>query len=47
MGTQKYDINTLKHQINIAKHITTINKGTGMITLVQSRCGTAHINPKQ
>ena len=36
MGTQKYDISTLKHQINIAKHITTLNKGTKIIALVQS-----------
>ena len=47
MGTQKYDINPLKHQINVAKHITTLNKGMGMIALVQSRRGTVHINPKQ
>ena len=47
MGTQKYDISTLKHQINFAKHITTLNKGMGMIALVQSRCGTVHIDPKQ
>ena len=47
MGIQKCDINTLKHQINVAKHITTLNKGMGMIALVQSRRGTAQINPKQ
>ena len=29
MGTQKYDINTLKHQINVAKYITTLNKEWG------------------
>ena len=29
MGTQKYDINTLEHQINDAKHITTLNKRNG------------------
>ena len=34
MGTQKYDINTLKHQINVAKHTTILNKGMGMIALV-------------
>ena len=45
MGTRKM-IYTLKHQINATKHITTLNKGTGMIALVQSRRGTAHINPK-
>ena len=48
MGTQKYDINTLKHQINVAKRITTLNKGMGMmIGLVQSRHGAAHINLEQ
>ena len=47
MGTQKYDISTLKHQINVAKHITTLNKGMGMIALVQSRRIIVHINPKQ
>ena len=45
MGTQKYDISTLKHQINFAKHITRLNKGIGMTALVQSRRGTALINP--
>ena len=44
MGTQKYDINTLKHQINVAKHITTLNKGMGMIALVQFCRGTVHVN---
>ena len=39
---KKYDISTLKHHINIAKHIRTLNKGMGMIALVQSRRGTAH-----
>ena len=47
MGTKKYDINTLTHQFDAAKHITTLNKGMGMIALVQSRCGTAHVNLKQ
>ena len=47
MGTQKYDISTLKHQMNIAKHITTLNKAMGMIASVQSRLGTLHINPEQ
>ena len=47
MSTQKHDINTLKHYINVAKQITTLNKGMGMIALVQSRRGIAHINPKQ
>ena len=47
MDTQKYDINTFNYQINVAKHITTLNKGMGVIALVQSRCGTTHINPKQ
>ena len=46
MGTQKYDISTLKHQINVVKHITTLNKGMGMIALVQSRRDIAHINLK-
>ena len=44
MSTQNNDISALKHQINIAKHITTLNKGMGMIALVQSRRDTAHIN---
>ena len=47
MDTQKYDINTLKHQLNVAEHITTLNKGMDMIALVQSRRDTLHINPKQ
>ena len=47
MGTTKYDISTLKHQIDARKYITTLNKGMGMIALVQSRRGTAQINPKQ
>ena len=47
MGTKKHDINTLKHQIDAAKHITTLNKGMGMIALVQFRRGTAHVNLKQ
>ena len=47
MGTKTNDINTLKHQINVAKYITTLNKGMGMTTLVQSRRDTAHLNPKQ
>ena len=47
MGTQKYDISTLKHQIDVVKHITTLNKGMGMIALVESRRNTVHINPKQ
>ena len=47
MGTQKYDISTLKHQIKVAKHITTLNKGMGMIALVESHRNTVHMNPKQ
>ena len=47
MGIRNYDINSLKHQINVAKHITTLNKGMGMIALVQSRRIIVHINPKQ
>ena len=47
IGTQKYEINTLNHQINVAKHITTLNKGMGMIAMVQSRRGTAHVNRNQ
>ena len=34
-------------KINVAKHITTLNKGMGMIALVQSRPDTAHITLKQ
>ena len=47
MGTPKYDISTLKHQIDSAKYITTLNKRIGMIALVQTRRGTAHVNPRQ
>ena len=48
MATKKYDISTLKHEINVAKHIiTTLNKGMGMKSLVQSSRCTAHINLKQ
>ena len=47
MGTQKFDINTLKHQINVVKHTTTLNKGMGMKALVQSNCDTMHINSQQ
>ena len=47
MGTQKDDINTLEYQINVAKHITTLNKGIRMIALVQSHRGTAHVNHEQ
>ena len=31
MGTRIYDMSTLKHQINVVKHKTTLNKGMGMI----------------
>ena len=44
MGTKKYDINTLKHQIDTAKHITTLTKAMGVIALVQYCRGTAHVN---
>ena len=37
----------LKIKIDAAKHITTFNKGMGMIALVQSHRGTAHVNLKQ
>ena len=48
MDIKKYDISTLEHQIlYAAKHITTLNNGMGMIALVQSRRGTAHVNIKQ
>ena len=29
MGTLKYDINTLKHEIDAAKHITTLKQRNG------------------
>ena len=47
MGTQKYDINILKHQINVAKHVTTLNKGMGMIASGAVCRDTTHVITKQ